>query len=248
MQSPHEKSTSSDAVLQDYLAAVRARRNAFGLTSLGILAALLLFAWSSYASLRDNFAREKLIDNGQRVGAALVAEAQPQLIAAAKDLVPVYRAEAERALEGTLPQLQQRALRELELLQEHLSAKSQASIQRAVGAPVESVLNELMGQFPALRDEAYVAELLAQSEAMVTHEMLAVVEETHALYEPQLQRVANAIGALRSEQLAAMNTDELMQRFMHLWIILIDTELMGGAPCDVDALSLFATDDDERGG
>ena len=248
MNDSRDSAHASNAAFEQYLAAVRARRNSLACVSCGAMLALLVFAWISYGSIRSNFSHEKLVENGQRVGESVFESAQPQLIAAAKQLVPVYRDEAERALRETLPLLQQSALEQLKLAQKNISAQARAALEEAAIAPVHESLRSLMDEFPAVRDEQFVNELLASTESTLHEELTRVLETTHEIYRPQIERLSAATSELRSEKLAAATNDELMQRFIHLWIMLIDTELMGRAPCSVETLSMLRDDDGERGG
>lgn len=248
MNDSRDSAHASHAAFEQYLAAVRARRNSFAFVSCAAMVALLVFAWISYGSIRSNFSRDKLVDNGQRVGQTMMESAQPQLIAAAKQLLPVYRAEAERALGETLPLLRQRAMEQLELAQENIGERARVALEEAAIAPVHDALQGLMAEFPALQDEQFVTELLEETESTLHEELAHVLEDAQALYRPHIERLTGAMSELRSDELASATNDQLMQRFMHLWILLIDTELMGRAPCSVESLSMLNTSDAERGG
>ena len=238
----------ASAAFSQYLAAMRQRRRELTWFSCGAVALLFCFAYASYVTLSTNFSKARLRSSTERVGRELVSEASPMMIDVAKQVVPVYRAEAERAVHDLIPELTKRARAEFDLAAEHLSAKAKDTLRNTTTTPFHNTIDRLTAQFPCLQDQAFRDELLQDAETTLRAEMNNVLANAHATYQPQADRLIEAFRKLEREAPPAADTQELSKRFVHLWLLLIDTELMDGATSFDGKVGMGCAQNAELGG
>jgi hypothetical protein len=213
-------------LFSQYLDATRRRRFESKLIAAGAVVMLLGFAYASYRTLAQNFSGDRVRASVERVGGELVTEASPVLIDVAKQVAPVYRAEAENAVRELMPELTDRARTEFELCAQHLSEKAHTNLLNASAAPIEATLDRMSSQFPSLQDPGFREELMHEAEKLLHDEIDQVLASTQETYQPQSDRILAAFRKLEREAPADADTQELSTRFVHLWLMLIDAELM----------------------
>lgn len=218
--------TRSPAAFSRYLATTRRQRREIALISCAALAILAVFVLSSYGTIRENFSGPRLRTSAERVGRHLVDEATPLLIDVAKEVAPVYRSATSRGLEEALPALKGRVQAELELFVQHASTRSRQALEHALAAPIHDFVLAFSAEFPSLDDRRFTEELLALAEQELHAQTHGVLDAAGARYAPQVERLMAAFQSLHDEQLSTASTEVLTRRFLHLWLMLLDQEIM----------------------
>jgi hypothetical protein len=223
--------------LQEFFAAQEAKRNQTPVLSVCLLFIVVAFLYTTYHTIQENFALERVQEEGQRAAENLIEEATPMFVAVLRETAPVYREEAERALRETAPKLAERTRSELKLGMDEVTEKAHLAIQSAASDYLATILQESGGQLPEGFDWMLTHEAQAECKALMTAELEELFVELDQQFRPPTERLIDALDELADDQEHA-DYEELKRRFVHLWLVLLDSEVTEGTSLEPLELGL----------
>jgi len=223
-----ETSTRGIAVsLEKYFDLQRLSRRRSALIALLALGMVGLTVTLCYRELDTNFAPEHLERSASAEAQKLLPSLSEHALALIREVRPTYEEEGKRALRAAVPRLQEQLEREFVHLGESLASRTETTIGTVLPRTAEKVLVDFYTAFPDLADEAYVQETLDRLKHEIRAETQAVIDSAWQTFRTPTERLAATLG--RFPSLEEMPDGDLERRFIHLWLMLLDHELMAGS-------------------
>ena len=236
VDSAQEASPAHEA-LQEFFDAQAAKRGQTPVLSICLLFVVVTFLYTSYHTVRENFALERVQAEAQKTAEVLIEDATPLFVSVLRNTAPVYQREAERALRETAPKLADRAQSELRTGLDAMTIKAHVVLQEVAADYMASTLQHTGGQLPEGFEYLLTDEAQEECEALVMTEMAELFRELDDQYQPPTRRLIDAMEELAPEG-TELDYEELRRRFVHLWLVLIDTEVTEGTSLEPLPLGL----------
>jgi len=211
------------------IAQERAEARRTSRTLMGVTAAMLIICGSSVFSMlshvRSEWSEDKVARSLEREAEAIAPQVADQLSAMVGELVPVYGTEAARQYQSLAPQLRRRVLEELDrfVLDVVANTKNRATdSEERIRAVTLQAVNEVYPELDSPEEKAAFVQMVSDTAIAALHNRMKEFQE----------RVSMDTGRLRESIVnfqvndEGMPTIELQKRFLHLWLMIIDEELM----------------------
>jgi hypothetical protein len=214
--------------LSEYETAQRPGRFVIGFFTLGLLAVIGGWGFVIYKTVKTNFTETRIQASARQEMQALLPDVTEQANLMMRDLRPAYEAEVRKAAPAMLPKLQGRLHEEMLALGHGLSAHSKDVFAGALIAAAQDGEQELKKAFPSLENKEEVQRLLDRLHSGLEKETEKFLLETTEAARPGMEKfLATLNGFPRRPK---VTDEELHRQFIHLWVLLLDQNLMQGVP------------------
>jgi hypothetical protein len=215
--------------LEEFVNAQVQERQRAGKTSALLACALVLivlgFVFVNFTHLRAELTQDKVSESLSRELGTLSPVAIQEIGLLGRQLLPIYAAEFKKQLEVAWPQISVTLQSEADALSNDILLESHkflvASEERILKA-VEMTVEE---SFPHLQDPAQKAELERKIDEICQSTLTGSLEEFDTLFSKDVAKVRDSL--LKFELSDVQESPlELKKRFIHLWLQLLDMEVM----------------------
>jgi hypothetical protein len=226
--SPAELNRTADAIaariaeLRHIQAAVRWQMT---ITTLLILALMLIFALTTYNKVRHNLSAERMQDALSTKASIILPELQPRFMAALQQVEPTYRDLAMERLKMVAPQVQERFRNRVESLPRELQDELRQDLMSSVQRVESKLQDELKQQYPKLTDEQ-LRSLGEQLHTGLAAEGQKLAQRMQGLLQQELTKLEDVLDDFPLPNVTEAQPDELQKLFVHSLIMMADHELL----------------------
>ncbi len=213
-----------DLVAQDALLARRASRNST-IVSLSLCFVIFVFVAANAVNIAMEFTEERIADSLEAELREFSPVAIRELKILGQDVFPVYAQEVRDQLTELQPIIFERFATELD----QLSIELLASVHRHLDEVQQRVLADtekaLVESFPSLASESMREKLRRRLRDTTENAVASTIGDFNRRFGSHLKRVEEALWDL---DLADSDETpvELQKKFVHLWLQLLDQEIM----------------------
>lgn len=193
-----------------------------GLAIVLILGAFLVTNWLHF---RREFTREKVTECLSTEIAAMSPLALQEIERLGRDLLPVYAAAFHREVDAAWPELAERLVAESTELGSGLLETTHGALRQTEARVLAGVEQQLLEAYPFLGDAVDRETLTREIAAVCEEELGGVLTEFDSLYSPSLERLQTSLCAHEID-VPGESAIEIKKRFLHLWLQLLDLEVM----------------------
>ena len=188
--------------------------------SLFMLAALLIFAWSLYSTLRESLneddlrvaAMERVEYHGPRL--------QQRLTEAATLAYPTYREEAMQRLQKITPMLQEQAQAELEAMPDKIRESLEGRVESLLEEIEEEATARMKKDFAFLNDEEKVERLTNHLVEELHTASEGIEKKLTKVHDEESQRLAQTLERFDIPSNEGVSQDELERRLVENVLLL----------------------------
>ena len=211
---------------QDAENAARKRNSSVVLAiSLTLMAIVTWFSVKIYNHGDYEWTQDKLTTSFstelQQMNPAAMAQAQ----ALGEHLLPIFVAEGRSQIKRMGPEISRRLSEQVDLMGNELHAGVHAQLTVAVSQIRDHTMEALFSAYPNLRDEAEQRRLTARFMAIARGAILEAVTVFDRRFSEDVDALAQTLIEFDDSE-SEETTVELQKRFIHLWLQLVDAEIM----------------------
>ncbi len=209
---------------QETLLAQRAGRLSAAVT-VSLVVVVLSFVAVNFFNIRNAFTEEKLSRSLEKEMRELSPTAMWQIEELGRDVVPVYAAETRKQLSQMAPEILKRFHQELDQLSGDVLSGVDKRLRDAQAKVLVETEERLFAAIPSLKDPSQREEL---KKRLKSHVEVAVSKTLGRFNE----RFAKHVESIEENLLKLESVDpnvsplDLQKRFIHLWLQLLDQEIM----------------------
>lgn len=194
-----------------------------------LLCIFVVFLAATYLQFRSSFSQQKLQDAMTQEMPDLVPRLSEELVRVSQAVAPVYAEEAKRQFAEIAPKMEESLNSELELFQKRSAELVSTRFQAAVDRAAQRATEDLRKNFPGLSDKQ-TQELLASELKPKLDEMtLRLAQHFLEQYMQQVSAIQKTMRDFERLPLTIRDDVELERYFLHMWLQLLDHELMRAA-------------------
>ncbi len=194
-------------------------------TNVVLLAVVFTFIFSGWRHIDSSWTQEKFANSMTREMERLTPAAMDELAALSQALMPVYAHEARRQLELMSPRIERELGQQLEGFIQDVRDDAQTQLARTEARIREHTTQAVLLNFPELRDPeqraAFVETFNQAADQAFAKSMRTITEN----FSDDVNALRDVIAELEVND-SGEPTIELQKRFVHLWLTLLDDELM----------------------
>ena len=205
--------------------AQRHASRALGAVSVASLLIVATFGLAIYLHARQEWTEDKLTASLQQEMEELNPTAMAEAQALGEHLLPIYAAESRKQLRQMAPEISRRLGRQMKLLSRELRADLHAKIASSEESIRQQTSQALFEAYPDLQDRAERERLTKSFRATTEDAVTRAVTDFDQEFSKDLQDLEQTILAFNKTE-SKDSTLELQKRFLHLWLELIDMEIM----------------------
>jgi hypothetical protein len=213
-----------EATAAGNLASRQTSRSAMGVTS-ALALTISVFLLANYFNLRSAWTREKFQQSLAEELGELSPKAAEEARLLGRALLPVYATEGRKQLQELAPEISSRSEEELLRLNNDLLAtvhdKLLASQRRLLQAAEKMVFDS----YPGLRDPAARAELEQRLRSVTEDAIEQALVDFDRRFSEQVRSLQEAILKFDVAD-GDESVVDLQKRFIHIWLQLLDQEIM----------------------
>ncbi len=206
-------------------AARRHASRALGAVSVAGLLIVATFGLALYLHAKQEWTEDKLTASLQHEMEQLNPMAMAEARALGEDLLPIYAAESRKQLRWMAPEISRRLGRQMKLLSRELRADLHAKIVSSEESIRLQTSQALFEAYPDLRDPAERERLTKSFRAITEDAVTGAVTDFDQRFSKDVQDLEQTILAFNKTE-SEDSTLELQKKFLHLWLELIDMEIM----------------------
>jgi hypothetical protein len=228
----HENHTPSIQGVEDLAASIAEERAEARRTSrvlIGVTTAMLLICGGSVFSMlshvRSEWTEDRVARSLEREAEAIAPQVADQLAAMAGELAPVYGSEAGRQYQSMAPQIRRRVVEELDRFVLDVVANTRNRVndsEERIRALTLQAVNEVYPELDTPEEKARFVQMVSDTAIAALHGRMKAFQERVSM---DTGRLREAIVNFRVHD-EGLPTIELQRRFLHLWLMIIDEELM----------------------
>jgi hypothetical protein len=213
-----------DAIQANNSALKRAARTSIGL-GLALLVVIVCFLFLNLAHLRGEMTQEKLTRSLSQELTEVSPLALRELNQLGQELLPIFIAEFRKQLETAWPDVAQRVQDELNRLSDNLFAEAHELVSASEHRILESTSKALFDCYPQLNDQKHRNALEQRIHGICEEAIVQSLQTFDSLFSRDVARVESALLQFDVTDNHESPAD-LQKRFIHLWLQLLDQELM----------------------
>jgi hypothetical protein len=195
--------------------------------TLSILAILIVFLVLSYTKITRTYTLENVTPRLTEEMAGMGPEVASMLSRVAENVIPVYTELGASKLEQALPQVEQALAREMTQLLENTQVRVREEFDEALHRLAQKLRLRLEKEFPALMSPEGIHALERQFDEMLTVDSPELLEAFFQKYSKELVTVYRTLDKFEPNRFQRYDQEELMIQYTHLWLTLLDYEVMG---------------------
>lgn len=211
-------------------AAAASRRRRLLANRWGSVALLLVFGgflWSIYGTVRDRYALENFREPVRLETERLTPHVRDRLRAVALEAGPVYGKLAQERMEVVLPLLRDSLRREWEILSSNLATRAEPEVTGAVKRLEERQWARLVAHYPSLHEEANRLKLREEWKEAIDREHARIFADFDLKVGHDLEDLLAVIERFRPNPFETWDEEPLTRHFIHLWLTLLDRQVLG---------------------
>jgi len=184
----------------------------------------------AFVSVNYNYISEELSPSNFEAGLQKQVErlspvAMEQAIRLGETLLPVYAREAQSQLADRMPEIERKLAHETAMFAQELRQQTMSKLSASEQRVREATEISLSHAYPELDSPEAKAEFVMKFEAMTQDALADALVEFDKRFRGEVDELMEMIA--RSDLgYTDEPTHELQKRFLHLWLVLIDEELM----------------------
>lgn len=214
---------------QQYLDLQRAEKRyrniEYGLSGILVLV-ILVFAVALYAKVRQNYTAEKLAPEMTKQVVALQPELDRVVRNVTTEVAPIYADLAQQKLAEVLPKVEESLGEEMAKLSEDIMMDLPKHLDTVLERSARRFEVRLQKEFPELATPEGAARLEAELDNFVQHDAAEFSERFVDRYAKDLNQVYGTLKRFRSGRFDQFDDQELATHYVHLWLTLLDQELV----------------------
>ncbi len=193
--------------------------------SLAIFLIVASFAIPIYLHARSEWTEDKLAASFQHQLEELNPTTIEQTRALGEHLLPIYVAETRKQLMQMGPEISRRLGRQMDLLAQELSTELHAQLMEAEKRIQKQTTEILFQSYPHLADQAQQDRLASSFRFITETAMTNALADFSERFSVDVAALADTIVTFTDAD-PEETTLELQKRFIHLWLKLLDIEIM----------------------
>jgi len=192
-------------------------------TAIGLV--IVGFLLVNFIYFKSEWTEEKFARSLQSELEVLNPAVLEELRTMGRNLMPVYAEEARRQLPAMAPRFSQELSRQLERFSREFQADATDRLDRTEHRVEGQTRRIVFAAYPGLRSEAE-QEKLNRSFQTITHDAVSgALEQFHTRFSKDTDELQNIVLDFKPPQ-TDENTVDLQKKFIHLWLQLLDEEIM----------------------
>lgn len=186
---------------------------------------ILLFFVVNYFNITEEFTQENISRSLEKEMHEFSPTAMRELNLLGKDVLPVYVKEGRNQIRAMGPQIAERMQHEVDQLTQDILADVQRHVQKMEANVLESTETVLFESYPGIQDKA-TQEVLTQRFRTIAEGAVAGTigdfQERFGLHVDGVQETLLKFDLSDTEETPL----DLQKKFLHLWLQLLDEEIM----------------------
>jgi uncharacterized protein with von Willebrand factor type A (vWA) domain len=195
--------------------------------SVAVALVIVAFVVASYFTVRANFSQERLSVRLSSEISAMTPQISDALLAVGEEVMPLYLEQGEKKLRDALPRLELALSEELEKLWGGMHAQIEADFDAALDRSGKKLEQRLQQQFPELLEAPNLALLEKELNEMLEKDTSEFLGRFFDQYSKDLNGMYKTIDGFRPSRFERLSNEELAAQYMHLWLTLLDREILG---------------------
>jgi hypothetical protein len=192
-----------------------------------IAAVLVSFIFLTYWTVSSRYTLERLAPHLTAELSSLAPEIGDTLVTVAEEVMPVYAELAIPKLEDALPDVEAAFVRELNTIWLNAEDQLRRDFDAALERSTVKLQKRLAKDHPELLTPEGAQVLETELNKLLeedTSELVAVFVDRYA---QDLDKLYNTLEGFRPNRFERLEQEELVMHYIHLWLTLLDYELMG---------------------
>jgi len=198
---------------------------------IGVAVALLVivvaFILASYGRMRSTYTMERIGPHLSREMTHLSPQINHAALEVAKDVLPTYIELTEKKLGESLPQIEDSVEREVEILWTNMHRQLRQDFDDALERSAKKLEARLRAEFPELLEPAALTILERELTEMLEEDTSDFIERFFDRYSRDLNSLYATLEGFRGNRFEKMSEEELTANYFHLWLTLLDYDIMG---------------------
>ncbi len=215
--------------LEEGLSATRAAARHTQRTSLVIGTAMATvivgFLLVNYFNFRAEFTPEKLKASIEQELKEVSQAALREFGQLGQELLPVYAEEWKKQFQAAWPTIKQNVANEITLLADHATTRIDRRLTESERRVLDKSRALLAEHYPQLNDPKTQDAVTRRIHEICDGSLQQALDDFNVLFAKDMQRVQDAI-VLFDYPDSHVPTTELQKKFLHLWLQLLDQEIM----------------------
>jgi hypothetical protein len=195
--------------------------------SVAVAFVIVAFVVASYFAVRANFSGERLSMRLSSEVSAMTPRISDAVLAVGEEVMPVYLEQGEKKLRDALPGLELAMSEELAKVWSGMHSQIEADFDAALDRSGKKLEQRLQQQFPELLEPTNLALLEKELNEMLEKDTSEFLGRFFDQYSKDLNGVYNTIEGFRPSRFERLSNEELAAQYLHLWLTLLDREILG---------------------
>ena len=221
-----------DSEIQELEQAIKANASVARRTSrvslgigVGVIIVIAGFAVLNFVHLKSEMTRKNFSKSLSIEMASMSPLAVAELQKLGQELLPVYAGELKRQLETSWPTVQETLELEMQALTGGLLTHLHSTLAESEQRVLKSVETQVLTCYPSLASEKTQEELRKRLDALCQTAVTNSLERFDSLYSRDLKRVEGTLLKFDVSD-STESPRDLQKKFIHLWLQLLDQEVM----------------------
>jgi hypothetical protein len=195
--------------------------------SVAVAFVLVAFVVASYFAVRANFSGERLSMRLSSEISAMTPQISDAVLSVGEEVMPLYLEQGEKKLRDALPALELAMSEELTKVWSGMHGQIEADFDAALDRSAKKLEQRLQQQFPELLEPANLALLENELNEMLEKDTSEFLGRFFDQYSNDLNDVYKTIEGFSPSRFERMGNEELAAQYLHLWLTLLDREILG---------------------
>lgn len=191
----------------------------------GLFIVITTFVLINYFKFRSEMTEDKLARSLEKQLIELSPTALKEAHRLGTDLLPVYAAELKQQVEAAAPQIATKIEEEMDQLVANVLATTHDALLKSEKRVLEKTQHVVFDAYPQLKDPKEQAALTAELHATCDEAVGKAILHFDSLFTKDVDRLQKVILSFNVTD-TNEPTVELHKRFIHLWLQLLDQEIM----------------------
>ena len=188
---------------------------------------VVAFVAASYFTVRANYSDEQLSARLNSEISALAPEISNALFEVGEQVMPTYVEMGEKKLREALPQVELALNKELEKLWAGVTEQVETDFNASLDRSAKKLEERLREEFPELLDEPGLALLETEINEMLEKDTGEFLNSFFDRYSQDLNKLYKMIDGFHPNRFERLSDEELAAQYVHLWLTLLDREILG---------------------
>lgn len=205
--------------------AIRRASITVALVSSALLIIVAVFAFVNYRHIKSEWTEEKLAAGFQKELEVLNPSANKELRQLGQHLLPIYAQAGRQKFMDMAPEIAERINAEVNHLGAHLTSDARSRLTSSVDRIRSRTADVIFAAYPGLEAESEKEELTNSFRRLTEDSVSTTINDFAVLFATDIRKLETKIHAFNTAP-TDEPTVELEKRFIHLWLQLLDAEIM----------------------